>query len=130
MAEANVITGCPSAVMVPARDYTFTMNPEAYVFRIPRSGSYHDLDPEFFPEDSGEFNLYDEEEKALQLSTINKVLFATKQYPKLEPDQLFVPFVVSMKEEDNIVIVGYCITLLPQVAEEEQESEEDTDEVL
>lgn len=103
MKEEKYIQGTPPAVMLPAKNYLFKITNEHFVIELPRRGSYHDVAPEFFPEDSGEFNIFDEESRILYMPAITKVLFAAAKYPDLKFNQFFTPY--SIKIEDNTVLV-------------------------
>lgn len=119
----KILKGTPPLLFLPAKNYVFKATTESYVVKIPRKGAYHDIAPDFFPEDSGEFNIYDEEGKILYLPSITKVLFATKQYPALKFNQFFVPYSVKFEEEE-VVIVGQVIDMLVATKEEEKAVEE------
>jgi hypothetical protein len=113
MSEGKIMLGTPPPAMFPARNYAFEIKQEHFVISIPRSGNYHEIDPEFFPEDAGAFDILDEENKVLYMPAITKVLFATKQYPALGPNQFFVPYVLAFKEE-TVDIVGQLVEFKPQ----------------
>jgi hypothetical protein len=118
MSEVQTILGTPPPVMLPARNYCFNVKDEHYVISIPRRGSYHDLDPDFFPEDSGYFDIFDEEKKILYMPAVTKVMFAASKYPVLVPNQFFVPYVYSIKE-NTVDIVGQLVEVVPHKADEE-----------
>jgi len=109
MSEKTMVMGTPSLVMLPARNYVFSTSRDTYVITIPRDGKYHDLDPEFFPEDAGEFHIFDEKSKVINLHAISKVLFGVSKYPKLESAQVFVPHAVKI-DEDKVILVGRVAT--------------------
>ncbi len=77
---------------------------------VPRKGSYHELDS-IFSEESGEFELYNEKTGVLYLPALSKVLFATRQYPDLKNNQLFMPLSMVFKE-DVVEISGYILNML------------------
>lgn len=110
--------GTPTMVLLPPRNYYFKVYGK-YKITIPRKGTYHDIAPDFFAESDGEFNLLDEGNAALYLPAISKVLFATKQYPLLEPNELFAPIALSFNE-DSVDIYGQVVRML----DAEQEGEE------
>lgn len=115
------VVGTPTMMMLPARHYAFKVFKEDFVITIPRRGSYKDLDPKFFKDTDGEFEVlkYVEEERGdvLYIPSLSKILFATAQYPDLANDQAFVPVVFIVKE-DVVEIVGNII----QMIKEEKES--------
>ncbi len=111
MKDEKYIQGTPPAVLLPAKNYIFKITNEHFIIELPRKGNYHDIAPDFFPEDSGEFNIFDEESRILYMPAITKVLFAAAKYPDLKFNQFFTPY--SIKIEDEIVIVtGMVIDLM------------------
>jgi hypothetical protein len=104
--------GTPTMVLLPARNYRFEVSEEEFVITVPKKGSYHDVDPDFFSEEEGEFNLYDGRSKVMYIPAISKVLFATKKYPSLESNQLFAPIALKFKR-DKVDIIGQILTMLP-----------------
>ena len=111
MTEENVNYGTPSMLLLPSANYKFTVSEETYRITLPRKGTYHEIDPDFFSEEDGEFNLYDEKTKALYMPAISKVLYATKKYPDLEAHQLFAPTVLSFSD-DEVEIFGQVVDML------------------
>ncbi len=103
--------GTPTMVMMPARNYRFKIVKEEHKITIPRKGKYFDLDPEFFTEESGEFNIFDGRSKVLYMPAISKVLFGVKSYPDLESAQLFAPIALKFNK-DNIEITGQVLEML------------------
>lgn len=112
MNEPKTIKGTPPAVLLPAKNYVFQILSDHYIIEIPRKGNYRDLAPDFFAEDSGEFDILNED-NVLFLPSITKVLFATKKYPDLDFNQLFVPHTIEFKEE-SVVVIGQVIGLIIQ----------------
>lgn len=111
MEEKIKNAGILSMVMLPARNNTFfTENKRYYTITIPRKGKYEDIDPTFFKDSDGEFDILNDE-NILFLPSITKVLFAGKQYPDLADNQLFVPLTLTFRE-DFVDIVGQIITLV------------------
>jgi hypothetical protein len=109
--EDKYMKGTPPLCAVSARDYIFKVNDANYIVEIPRKGTYSDVAPDVFEAIDGGFNIYDEESKILYLPSITKVLFAVGKYPKLDVNQLFVPY--SIKTGDDIVtLVGQIITMV------------------
>ena len=87
-----------------------------YIIELPRRGSYHDLSPDIFSIEDGEFNILDEQSNTLYTPSITKVLFATGKYPDLGFNQFFVPYSISFKEE-LVVLVGQIISMIPNIKE-------------
>ncbi len=104
--------GTPSMVLLPARNYRFKIVKDKHKINIPRKGKYFDLDPKFFEEDSGEFNILDSKSKILYIPAISKVLFGAQTYPDLKSTQLFAPVVMKF-DKDNIEITGQVLEMLP-----------------
>jgi len=111
MAEDNVQYGTPSMILLPSANYKFTVSKKTYSIKIPRKGFYHELDSDFFSEEDGEFNIYDEKSKVMWLPSISKVLYATKKYPDLKANQLFAPISLKFKKEE-VEILGHVIEVL------------------
>lgn len=103
--------GTPPMVLLPAKNYVFKVTDEYYVIEIPRRGKYVDLDPDFYTEAHGEFDIYTEPNGLLYMPSVTKVLFATKKYPDLKFNQFFV--IVSFRiEAEQVVIVGQVIDMM------------------
>ena len=104
-------SGILSMVLLPARNNTFFIEDKRYyTVTIPRKGKYTDIDPEFFNEGDGSFDILNYE-NILFLPAITKVLFAGKQYPDLADNQVFVPLTLKFREE-MIDIVGQIVDLI------------------
>jgi hypothetical protein len=111
LAEDDKQVGTPSMVLMPSRNYAFKLSKDVYVITIPRRGTYHELEPGFFSEEDGEFELYNEKKGIMYLPAISKVLFANKKYPKLEDHQLFAPLSLVFKK-DVVEISGYVVDMI------------------
>lgn len=112
MEEKVKNAGMLSMVMLPARNNTFfTENKKYYTITVPRKGEYTDIDPDFFSKEDGEFDILNDKD-ILFLPSITKVLFASKQYPDLADNQLFVPLTLTFREE-YVDIVGQIVELIP-----------------
>lgn len=111
MSKENVHYGTPSMILLPSANYKFTVSEEKYSITIPRSGKYNDIDPDFFSEEDGVFNMFDEKSKVLWLPSISKVLYATKKYPDLKANQLFAPLSLKFKKSE-VEIIGQVIEVL------------------
>ena len=125
--EDKFVKGTPPAVLMPAKNYVFKVDKSNYLIELPRKGTYHELAPEIFPEEAGEFNIYDEESKILYLPAITKVLFATSKYPDLAFNQFFVPYSIKF-EEDKILIIGQVIDMMIAKKTEDLEKVEEENE--
>jgi len=104
--------GTPPMVMFPARNFRFEVSKAEHKITIPRSGNYNDIAPGIFPEEEGDFMVYDEENAALYLPSLTKILFAVEKYPDLKSNQLFAP-IVMLFNEDTVDIIGQIIDMLP-----------------
>lgn len=114
MSNTVLGTGTPSMVMLPARNYYYKVIKEQHSIIIPRKGTYNDLveeDVKGLFETEGDFNIYDEQHKILYLPSITKVLFATKQYPDLPQNHLFIPVFFIFSDED-VTVVGQVVEML------------------
>ena len=123
------IQGTPPPVMLPAKNYVFKIEEGHYVINLPRKGNYHELAPDFFPEDAGDFNIFDENSKILYMTAVTKVLFALSKYPDLKFNQFFVPYSFKFEEEE-VLIVGQVIDMMLPIdkeTEEEKKGEESDD---
>lgn len=108
------ILGTPAMALLPARNYRFKIVKQEHRIVVPRKGVYNEIAPEVFGEDSGEFNLYDEENTVMYLPAISKVLFAVSKYPDLAVNQLFTPIALLINEDD-VEIIGQVVEMLPSV---------------
>lgn len=104
--------GTPTMVMLPAGNYYFKVLESRHKITITRAGLYHELDPEFFTKEDGEFNIYDVEKSIIYLPSITKVLFGEKKYPALKQNQLFAPIALVLNE-DTVDVLGQILELLP-----------------
>ena len=109
--EVGIQHGTPSLAMLPMANFKFSLDESLHHITVPRRGSYKDLDPEFFSEEDGEFCLYDKKSNIMWLPSIQKVLVATKQYPDMEPNQMFVLLSLQFSK-DEVEIVGQVIEML------------------
>lgn len=110
-AEKDAQLGTPSMVLLPSRNYPFKVSEEIHKIILPREGTYHGLDPLFFSEEDGKFNLYDEESNVFYFPTISKVLYAEKKYPELKNNQLFAPIYMVLNKK-TVEIYGQVIDML------------------
>lgn len=110
--EGGIHLGTPTMSLLAAKNYRFKVYNKEYKITVPRRGLYHELDPNTYKEEDGEFMLFDEESKVMYLPAISKVLFATKQYPDLEPTQIFAPMAFVFRD-DEVDIIGQVVEMLP-----------------
>ena len=107
--------GTPTAMLLPARNYKFKVFEEQFTIKVPRSGKFSELAPEFYKDNKEEFDFlqYDDERKKVFISIpfISQVLFATAQYPDLKDNQAFVPMVLIISDDD-VEIVGKLIEMV------------------
>ena len=103
--------GTPTMVMFPARNFHFRVAKEEHKITIPRKGNYHKIAPEIFPEEDGDFMVYDEENAVMYLPALTKILFATEKYPELKGNQLFAPIALVFNE-DTVDIIGQVVNML------------------
>ncbi len=111
MTENNIIHGTPPAVLLPAKKYSFELVGENLIIKLPRKGNYHDLDPNFFDEDAGDFTIFNKENNIFYLPAITKVLFAMSQYPDLPDDHYLAPYAIQIVD-DTVVIVGQVLRMV------------------
>ena len=109
--EDVYIKGTPPMAMLPAKNYVFKVNEGYLEIRLPRKGNYYDLDPEFFPEDAGEFNIFDETSKTLHLHTLTKVLFAISKYPDMKFNQFLIPYSFKFEDEE-VILIGQIMDMM------------------
>jgi len=106
--EVKVI-GLPSAILLPARRYKFKPEAKHHVIKIPRKGTYKDIDPEAFTEKDGAFDFGKDD--TIFMPAVNKVLFATKKYPDLLENQAFALLGLKLTKK-SLEIVGTVIEFL------------------
>jgi hypothetical protein len=107
--EKDVVYAMPTLAMLPANNFKIHIDGNKHIIELPCSGSYKEIDPEFFSDDDGTFILF--ENDTLFVSSITKVLFAVSKYPRLADNQLFCPITIT-KKEDKLVICGQVVTML------------------
>lgn len=105
--------GVPSMALLPARNFTVNTVKEISLV-IPNVGDYESVVPDeegkdLF-KDFGNFTIFDG--TSLNFLEVSKLLFATRQYPDLKDNELFVPLQFNIKVEDNkIIITGLVVAL-------------------
>ena len=107
--EETTLVGIPTMALLPSKNFYFKVLNDKHKFTIPNSGNFYDLDPDFFDQDSGSFEIIGKD--IVNISTITKVLFGAKKYPDLKSNQLFCP--ISMIINKNTIdIFGQVIEML------------------
>lgn len=110
----ETLQGIPTLALIPANKFSFTVSADKYMYKVPNKGKFNEIDEEFFAEDDSEYEIYSEGN--VNISIMTKVLFATHQYPDLEPNQLFCPINFALEGED-LVMYGQIVTMLGVVNE-------------
>jgi len=103
--------GTPTMILLPARNYYFKVLKPEHKIKIPRKGTYLDIDPKLYSEEDGEFMLLDDKSNVMYLPAISKVLFATEKYPDLEANQVFAPIALVFKKKE-VEIIGQIIEMM------------------
>lgn len=111
LGEGETFVGTPTMVLLPARNYYFRVLNTKFSITIPREGTYYDLDPKFYTAADKGFLVLDADAKALDVTSISKVLFGVHKYPDLAPNQLFAPALLRFKEKE-VEIIGQLIEIL------------------
>jgi len=113
--EAVTVTGTPTALLLPARNYRFKVFTKEYSITLPRSGKFSDLDNKNFSKDDGEFDFlqYNEEDGShvIFFPILSRVLFGTNQYPDLKDGQAFAPLAIVVKD-DSVELLGNLIEMV------------------
>jgi len=120
----NISVGLPPMLLMAANHYPYKVVHERVKLTIPRRGNYRDIDKAFFadnPLGREEFDIFDDETQVLFPSQITKVLLATKQYPALQPNEVFVPVAIIFKEE-TLDIIGTVFEMLDRSVLDEREA--------
>lgn len=107
----DVHMGTPTMVLLPAANYLFRVLKGEHKITLPRKGVYEKLDPKMYSKEDGEFSLFDRKNNVIYMPAISKVLFATKQYPKLNSNQLFAPIALVFRK-DEVDIIGQIVEML------------------
>lgn len=107
----DVHIGTPTMVLLPAANYLFTVQKGEHKITVPRNGVYEKLAPGSYSEADGEFSLFDKKNNVMYMPAISKVLFATKQYPKMKSNQLFAPIALVFRS-DEVDIIGQIVEML------------------
>jgi hypothetical protein len=105
----ETLQGLPTLALLPAKQFSFTVSSDRYMFKMPNKGKFSDIDSEFFAEDDSEFEIYSEGN--VNISIVTKLLFATRQYPDMEPNQLFCPINFKL-DGDDVVMYGQIVTMV------------------
>jgi hypothetical protein len=103
------VIGLPSAILLPARRYKFRPEANHHVIEIPRTGTYKDIDPDFYTDKDGAFDFGKDD--TIYLPAVNKVLFATQKYPDLAANQAFALLALKLKKK-TLEVVGTVVEFL------------------
>ena len=107
--EDNKIKGLPVALFIPATMYDLEVVVRDVVMRIPASGRYKEMYPDF-EADKDKFEclaITESGNMIIDYNTLTEVLFASTQYPKLDSDTFFsMTCVIYEKESNEVVIYG------------------------
>jgi len=117
------IKGTPPMVLLPAKNYVFKLNDGYFEIELPIKGTYYELDPDFFSEDSGSFVIFDEANKIVDLAVITKVLFAVSKYPDMKFNQFLVLYTVKF-EENTAILTGQILDMMVTTKSDAEETEE------
>lgn len=120
----TIYEGMPTMSLMPIVSARFKIINDIKI-TLPREGNYHELGPEVFPEEAGDFNLM--KDGVLYFPSITKVLLAQNKYPELKRNQIFTPYVLVINE-DSVEIQGSILEILQIQAEETQPKVEETHE--
>lgn len=120
-----IVKGTPPLLMLPAKNYFFKVYGDKHQLVVPKSGTFKDLDADFYKEEDGSFDLFNSETGTLDLAALSHVLFATKQYPDLDSAQFFVPYNVIVKENE-LHLLGQVIEIMVPVGDKAEGSDNDT----
>jgi len=107
----DALMGTPTIALLPAANYLFRVDKKEYKVTVPRKGVYEKLDPKMYSAKDGEFSLLDKKNNVMYMPAISKVLFATKQYPDLKPNQLFAPIALVFRDKE-VDIIGQVVEML------------------
>lgn len=119
--NGSIIDGIPTMVLIPSFLYRFKVLKDMHKIVVPRRSTYKKLAPFLCNDEDGSYDLLDEESKVMDISSITRVLFAVKKYPKLKRHQLFAPKRLIF-DEDNLTIVGQIIEMLSTGTEIKKDS--------
>lgn len=109
--QDDVHMGTPTIALLPAANYLFRVDKKEHKVTVPRKGVYESLDPKAYGKKDGEFSIFDKKNNVMYMPAISKVLFATKQYPNLKPNQLFAPIALVFRK-DEIDIIGQVVEMI------------------
>lgn len=109
MSEDIVFTGVPTMCLLPLNNTRFKIVGKTQI-NLPRSGNYDEIAPDIFSDEDDSFDLLTPS-NLLNIPSITKVLLATDKYPKLGPNQIFVPS-TFLFEEANLIIDGMVLEIL------------------
>ena len=108
-AEEITLVGIPTMALLPPKNFYFKVLKDKHRLTIPKSGTFYDLDKEFFDEESGSFDIMGEDH--VNISLITKVLFGIKKYPDLAANQLFCPITLVINKA-TVDIFGQVVEMI------------------
>ena len=100
---ARKCEGIASLGFPPAISKKFVVSDQVFSITIPRFGIYSAIAPDLYPDQEDEFNIFKDD--VLNISVISKVLFATRKYPMLLENQMFMPLALEFTDSE-VTIVG------------------------
>jgi len=106
--QEQTYEGLPTASFLPIANARFKVVDEINI-SISRRGAYHDINPDLFDAEAGEFDIMKGD--VLYLPSITKVLLAENKYPQLKGNQIFTPYVIVFNK-DTVEIQGNIIEIL------------------
>jgi len=124
--------GTPSFLLLPANNYHFKIIKENVTIKIPLKGRYEDFvenSAKALFNEAGSFVVFSEDNKIIGANVIIKLLFATKQYPRLGANQMFSLFAIELLEEE-LVIFGHIIEFITKTAYDKELADNESETVL
>lgn len=109
--EETTLVGIPTLALLPPKNFYFKVLEDKHKITIPKSGTYVDLDKDFFTKEDGDFVILNKDNSVCYISEITKILFGSNQYPELEYNQMFCPIALVFNDT-TIDIFGQIICML------------------
>lgn len=122
--DGVIYKGLPPAVILPLREYSYENASKLVGIKLPKSGKYSDINPNFPIAQVGgdEFNIVrvtKDGNKMFYLPDISRTLLVMGYYPDLQDHQLF--YIVGIEEQETqIIVYGQGISMLQKEATDEQ----------
>ena len=110
-AENNTLVGIPTMAFLPPKNFYFRVKEDTHKITVPKSGTFYELDNDFFNKEDGEFVIINEEKTVVNISVITKILFGMNKYPDLKDNQLFCPISLSINST-TVDIFGQVVEML------------------